>query len=67
MEPLTDVMFTRQAVFSACHAGCIKVWQRPGPTLAPASPTHTLSATSVVEETEAESEDTIMQESPGLP
>lgn len=33
MEPLTDVLFTRLAIFTACYGGSLKAWQRPGPHL----------------------------------
>jgi len=28
-EPLSDVLFTKEAVFTACHGGQIKCWARP--------------------------------------
>ena len=29
-EPLSDVLFTRTALVTACHSGAVKVWARPG-------------------------------------
>jgi hypothetical protein len=28
-EPLTDVLFTEDAIFTACHGGQVKCWARP--------------------------------------
>jgi hypothetical protein len=28
-EPLSDVLFTEEAIFTACHGGAIKCWLRP--------------------------------------
>lgn len=30
MEPVSDILFTEEAIFTACCAGQIKCWLRPG-------------------------------------
>lgn len=31
VEPMSDVLFTEAAIYTADHSGCIKVWLRPKP------------------------------------
>lgn len=28
-EPVTDILFTEEAIFTACSSGCIRCWLRP--------------------------------------
>jgi hypothetical protein len=30
-EPISDVLFTREAMFTACMGGQVKAWKRPSP------------------------------------
>ncbi|CAI5514411.1 unnamed protein product [Closterium sp. Naga37s-1] len=37
VEPLSALAFSQQAVLTACHEGCVKLWLRPGATPPPGS------------------------------
>ncbi|CAI5984345.1 unnamed protein product [Closterium sp. NIES-65] len=37
VEPLSALVFSQDAVLTACHEGCVKLWLRPGATPPPGS------------------------------